>query len=412
MESERAIRERLAQVRDPELAASITELGMVGSIRVDAGVARIEVFLTIASCPLRGHIESDVREAVLAIDGVDEVILDVGVLDPQAKAALMRRARALAQARAPETSIPRRAPVVMVASGKGGVGKSSVTANLAIALARTGLRVGVLDADIWGFSLARLLDITGEVAVRGGKMVPLERTYGAGTVSLLSMGHLAKEREALLWRGLVVQKAVAQFIEDADWSDVDVMIIDTPPGTGDIVMTLARLLPHMGQVVVTTPSRAAQLVAARAADFARKSHIRVLGVIENMSGFACECGKVHAPLGVGGGRDLAQELGSELLAQIPLRDDVAVGGDVGVPVALDSDDDDVFHVLARRVWTIAQELIPAGCTARLLDALDQAVESVSDTTPHSAPHSALHGAPLVDAPGDVPGDVPVDLTGG
>ena len=404
METERAIRERLAQVRDPELAASITELGMVGSIRVDARVAHVEVFLTIASCPLRGHIERDVREAVLAIDEVDEVVLDVGVLDPSAKAALMSTARALAQARAPQTSIPRRAPVVMIASGKGGVGKSSVTANLAISLARTGLRVGVLDADIWGFSLARLLDITGEVAVRAGKMVPLERTYGAGTISLLSMGHLAQEREALLWRGLVVQKAVAQFIEDADWSGVDVMVIDTPPGTGDIVMTLARLLPHMGQVIVTTPSRAAQHVAARAADFARRSHIRVLGVIENMSGFACECGKVHAPLGVGGGRDLAQELGSELLAQIPLRDDVAVGGDVGVPVALHGGDDDVFHVLARRVWTIAQELIPAGCTARLLDALDRAVESET----HTAPDTASPG----EVPGQVPGEVPVDLTGG
>jgi len=373
MEPTQAILERLGRVRDPELGASIVELGMVGDISVDGGVAHVSVALTTASCPLRADIERDVREAVLDVDGVKEIVLRVGVLDASAKAALMRTARALAQARAPQTSIPRRAPVIMIASGKGGVGKSSITANLAIALARTGLRVGVLDADIWGFSLARLLDITGEVEVRRAKMVPLEKACGRGSVSLLSMGHLADEKQALLWRGLVVQKAVAQFIEDADWSGIDVMVIDTPPGTGDIVMTLARLLPHMGQVVVTTPSRAAQHVAARAADFATKSHIRLLGVIENMSGFACECGRVHAPLGVGGGRDLAHELGVELLAQIPLRGDVADGGDDGSPVALHEDDGGTFHDLAQRIWALTPTLIPAGCTARLLDALDQVV---------------------------------------
>ena len=372
MELRQAILERLALVRDPELGASITELGMVGDVSVSGRVAHVQVALTTASCPLRGDIERDVRDAVLELEGVDDIILTMGVLDPAAKASLMRTARALAQARAPQTSIPRRAPVFMIASGKGGVGKSSVAANLAVALARSGQRVGVLDADVWGFSLARLLDITGEVEVRHSKMVPLERPVGSGSISLLSMGHLADEKQALLWRGLMVQKAVAQFIEDADWSHIDVMVIDTPPGTGDIVMTLARLLPHMGQVVVTTPSRAAQHVAARAADFASKSHIRILGVIENMSGFACECGKVHAPLGVGGGRELAHELGVELLVQIPLRDDVADGGDDGLPVALHEDDGGTFHELGRRLMALAPSLIPAGCTARLLDVLDEA----------------------------------------
>lgn len=375
MELADAIRERLALVRDPELGASIVELGMVGDVIVQGRVVHLDVALTTASCPLRGDIERDVREAVLEIDGVDEIVLTMGVLAPDAKAALMRTARALAQARAPLTTIPRRAPVLMIASGKGGVGKSSITANLAVALARTGLRVGVLDADIWGFSLARLLDITGDVEVRHAKMVPLTRPCGSGFISLLSMGHLADEKQALLWRGLVVQKAVAQFIEDADWSGIDVMVIDTPPGTGDIVMTLARLLPHMGQVVVTTPSRAAQHVAARAADFASKSHIRLLGVVENMSGFACECGKVHAPLGVGGGRELAEELGVPLLAQIPLRDDVADGGDDGLPVALDEDEMGHFRMLADHLWTLADDLVPAGCTARLLDVLDDVTNS-------------------------------------
>ena len=373
MQAKDVILERLALVGDPELGASIIELGMVGEVSVTGRVAHVEVALTTASCPLRSDIERDVRDAVLAIDEIDEIVVSMGVLDPDAKAALMRTARALAQARAPQTSIPRRAPVFMIASGKGGVGKSSISANLAIALAKDGWRVGVLDADIWGFSLARLLDITGEVEVRAAKMVPLHREVGAGSVSLLSMGHLADEKQALLWRGLIVQKAVAQFIEDADWSQIDVMVIDTPPGTGDIVMTLARLLPHMGQVVVTTPSKAAQHVAARAADFASKSHIRLLGIIENMSGFACECGRVHAPLGVGGGRELAEELGVDLLAQIPLRDDVASGGDDGLPVAWREDDGGVFGELAQRLMALAPNLIPAGCTARLLDTLDDVV---------------------------------------
>ena len=367
------ILQRLELVRDPELGASITELGMVGEVSVHGRVARVEVALTTASCPLRSDIERDVREAVLEIEGIDEIIVTMGVLEPDAKASLMRTARKLAQARTPPTSVPRHAPIFMIASGKGGVGKSSITANVAIALAQGGLRVGVLDADIWGFSLARLLDITGDVEVRETKMVPLERAVGEGSVSLLSMGQLADEKQALLWRGLVVQKAVAQFIEDADWSRIDVMVIDTPPGTGDIVMTLARLLPHMGQVVVTTPSQAAQHVAARAADFGRKSHIRLLGVIENMSGFACECGQVHAPLGVGGGRALALELGVELLAQIPLRADVAGGGDDGLPVAWHESSDGPFHQLARRLMAHAPDLVPAGCSARILDALDRAV---------------------------------------
>ncbi len=373
MELREAILERLALVRDPELGASIVDLGMVGEVSVDQGVARVAVALTTAACPLRGPIERDVRDAVLGIDGISEVLIDLGVMDPGAKASLMKTARRLAQARAPLTSIPRDAPVIMVASGKGGVGKSSVAANLAVALARLGRHVGVLDADIWGFSLARLLDITGEVQVRGKKMVPLERDVDPGRVSLLSMGHLADERSALMWRGLVVQKAVAQFIEDADWSGIDVMVVDTPPGTGDIVMTLARLLPHMGQIVVTTPSRAAQEVAARSADFASRSNIRLLGVVENMSGFACECGRQHSPLGVGGGEDLARDLGSELLARIPLRADLVGGGDDGQPVALSEGEEGVFRGLARRILDLAPGLAPVGCTARLLDALETAV---------------------------------------
>jgi ATP-binding protein involved in chromosome partitioning len=370
------LRERLAKVLDPELGASIVDLGMVGEIAIDGkGHAVVSISLTTTGCPLRVQIERDVREAALTIDEVTSVQVLMGVMDADARGKLMQRARSFAQERAPLTTIPLHAPVLMIASGKGGVGKSSVTANLAVALAHSGRTVGVLDADIWGFSLARLLGIDGEVSARGGKMQPLERRVGTGRVKLLSMGLLADEDQALLWRGLIVQKAVAQFIEDADWSDVDYLLIDTPPGTGDIAMTLARLLPQMGQLVVTTPSPAAQQVAARAADFARKSNIRVLGVIENMTGLVCSCGQLHNLFGEGGGRSLADQLDVPLLAQIELRDDMSEGGDTGQPVGLDEDADGTFHVLARRIVNdVAPPVGAEGCSARLLDAINQAVD--------------------------------------
>jgi ATP-binding protein involved in chromosome partitioning len=371
------LRERLNQVLDPELGASIVELGMVGAIDVDSsGLARVEVALTTSGCPLRAQIERDVREAALSIDAVHSVELVMGVLEPEAKAELMRRARTIAQTRAPLTSIPFQTPVLMVASGKGGVGKSSVTANLAVALAQRGLRVGVLDADIWGFSLSRLLGVDGEVRASGGKMQPLEKDFAPGSVKLLSMGLLADEDQALLWRGLIVQKAVAQFIEDADWSGIDYLLIDTPPGTGDIAMTLARLLPQMGQLLVTTPALAAQRVAQRAADFARKSNIRVLGVIENMSGVNCDCGKRHAYFGEGGGRALSEELGVPLLAEIELGVAIGAGADLGEPAVVHEGPDGPFRRLAERVFTdTAPPAGALGCTARMLDSLERALHA-------------------------------------
>ena len=380
MQTSDLLRERLGQVLDPELGASIVELGMVGEIAVTDGLAVVHVSLTTVGCPLRSQIERDVKEAALALEGVDGVELVMGVLDAPAKAALMKRARSLAQASAPSTSIPAHTPVLMIASGKGGVGKSSITANLAVALAATGLCIGVLDADIWGFSLSRLLGIHGDVEANAGKMRPLVRPVGAGTIKLLSMGLLADEDQALMWRGLMVQKAVAQFIEDADWSGIDYLLIDTPPGTGDIAMTLARLLPQMGQLVVTTPTIAAQRVAARAADFARKSNIRVLGVIENMSGFTCTCGERHNVFGEGGGRNLSDELNVPLLAEIELNAAIGEGGDHGEPVVLAELDDGVFHRLARRILDdVAPPYGAVGCSARMLDSLERAVSGASQS---------------------------------
>ena len=372
------IRERLTRVLDPELGASIVELGMVGEIRIENTTAFVNVALTTSGCPLRSQIERDVKEAALCIDGIKKVEIVIGIMEQDQRAELMKRARKFAQERAPETSIPFQTPVLMIASGKGGVGKSSVTANLAVALAQLGHRVGVLDADIWGFSLTRLLGIHGEVTAKDKKMIPLEKTIGKGKIKLLSMGLLAEEDQALLWRGLIVQKAVAQFIEDAEWSDIDYMLIDTPPGTGDIAMTLARILPQMGQLVVTTPAIAAQRVALRAADFARKSNIRVLGVIENMSGLVCSCGEKHNLFGEGGGSSLATELGVPLLCEISLDHEIASGGDIGEPAVLNEEADGVFHVLAKRIETdIAPPIGMQGCSARMLDALERAVTSES-----------------------------------
>jgi ATP-binding protein involved in chromosome partitioning len=378
MEQSDQIRERLTRVLDPELGASIVELGMVGEIRIENATAFVNVALTTSGCPLRSQIERDVKEAALCIDGINKVEIVIGVMEQDQRAELMKRARKYAQDRAPETSIPFQTPVLMIASGKGGVGKSSVTANLAVALAQLGHRVGVLDADIWGFSLTRLLGIQGEVTAKDKKMIPLEKTIGKGRIKLLSMGLLAEEDQALLWRGLIVQKAVAQFIEDADWSDIDYMLIDTPPGTGDIAMTLARILPQMGQLVVTTPAIAAQRVALRAADFARKSNIRVLGVIENMSGLVCSCGEKHNLFGEGGGSSLAEELDVPLLCEISLNPEIASGGDIGEPAVLKEDASGVFHQLAKRIETdIAPPIGMQGCSARMLDALDRAVASES-----------------------------------
>ena len=376
MQTSDRLRERLAQVLDPELGASIVELGMVGEISVSQRRAVVHVSLTTVGCPLRSQIERDVREAALSLDDVETVELVMGVLDAPAKAALMQRARTIAQGNAPSTSIPTQTPVLMIASGKGGVGKSSITANLAVALAETGRCVGVLDADIWGFSLSRLLGIHGDVEASGGKMRPLVRSVGPGSIKLLSMGLLADEDQALMWRGLMVQKAVAQFIEDAEWSGIDYLLIDTPPGTGDIAMTLARLLPQMGQLVVTTPTIAAQRVAARAADFARKSNIRVLGVIENMSGFTCACGERHNVFGEGGGRALSDELNVPLLCEIELDAAIAESGDHGEPAVLAEGDGGVFHRLARRIVDeVAPPFGAVGCSARMLDSIAKAVAS-------------------------------------
>ena len=231
-----------------------------------------------------------------------------------------------------------------VASGKGGVGKSSVTVNLAAALAAQGFIVGVLDADIWGFSVPRMLGVESRLNARPAnsnearaKIIPMERPEGTGLIKVVSTGLMVDTEEtALMWRGLMLAKAVEQFLHDVDWGELDYLLIDMPPGTGDVQMALARLLPQAEMLVITTPALSAQKVAVRVADMATRSHMPVLGVIENMSAFVTPDGKSWAVFGEGGGQRLADEIGVPLLGSIPLETAVSTGGDSGRPVALDS----------------------------------------------------------------------------
>ena len=378
--SEEEVRAALGAVVDPELGASIVDLGMVTTVDVGAGgQVEVGVALTIAGCPLRNQIRDDVTARIGTLAGVTSVHVHTTVMDAARRAAVMDVARRAAAERAPATAVPERARVVAVSSGKGGVGKSSVTANLAVALAGRGLVVGVLDADIWGFSIPRLLGMQGEIEARQAKMVPLERRVGPGLLRVLSMGFLAGEDSAIMWRGLVLNRAVQQFLEDVHWGDLDYLLIDMPPGTGDIQMGLARMLPRTEVLIVTTPPLAAQKVAARAAAMARKGHLRVIGVVENMSGFTCDHGEHYPLFGSGGGSRLATELGVPLAGTVPLHPSLPAGGDAGEPVAAGGGGlAPVFAGLAERVATELAPVVPmAGCSARLLARVEEAVRAGS-----------------------------------
>jgi len=362
-------------VIDPELGSDIVDLGMLDEVYVqEDGTVEVRVDLTVSGCPLRTQLRNDIVNKVSAMDGTTRVVVEFGEMDAARRSALMNRARLRAQKeRALRTDLPPAARVLAVSSGKGGVGKSSVTVNLAVALARRGLAVGLLDADIWGFSVPRLLGMRGELQAEAKKIVPMELPTGEGLLKVVSMGFLADEDTAIMWRGLVLNRAVQQFLEDVRWGEVDYLLIDMPPGTGDIQMGLARMLPRTEVLVVTTPPTAAQKVAARAADMARKGHLRVAGVIENMSAFTCEHGERYALFGSGGGQRLAEEIGVPLIGSVPIHPEMALAGDEGRPPALaDGILADVFASLAQRIATeIAPVLEVSGCTARMFEQLEQ-----------------------------------------
>ena len=378
-----AIRGALYGVRDPELGDNVVDLGMYQGADIDpeTGDVVVHLALTTAACPLRGQLQHDIEARLSPIPGIGRIKVRTSEMDREQKRALMERARWKARGNAPETEIPGRTQILAVSSGKGGVGKSSVTVNLAAALAAKGFTVGVLDADIAGFSIPRMLGMAGTIEARpaadgSGKklMEPMVKRVGDGELRVLSMGFLAGEDEAIMWRGLMLNRGVQHFIEDAAWGDLDYLIVDMPPGTGDIQMGLARLLPRAEMLIVTTPALAAQKVASRAADMARKGYLRVAGIIENMSGFTCEHGEHYELFGSGGGQRLADHVGVPLLAQIPLEPQVSAGGDAGMPAALgDGAVAAAFAQLAERVQLVAPPVVMEDCSARLFDALDAAL---------------------------------------
>ncbi len=333
----------LREVVDPELHDNIVDLGMVRSAYQQDQTAHVTIALTTAGCPLRATIKRDCESRVGSLPGIDNVQLHWDELTPAERTRVMDRARSHARATATPTQIPASARVISVASGKGGVGKSTVTVNLASALASKSFTVGILDADIWGFSVPRMLGVDSRLSARPansgeerGKIIPVELPQGSGLIKLVSTGLMVDTEEtALMWRGLMLAKALEQFLHDVAWGELDYLLIDMPPGTGDVQMALARLLPQAEMLVITTPALNAQKVAVRVADMARRSHMPVIGVIENMSAFVTPDGISWALFGEGGGQRLADNIGVPLLGSIPLEPAVSSGGDNGRPIALD-----------------------------------------------------------------------------
>ena len=368
-------------VIDPELGADLVDLGMYRGAELGPdGVVTVLIALTTAGCPLRTQITRDVRGKVGSLPGVTEVAVRTVEMTSPEKKELMARARALAAERPVATEVPGRTRVLAVSSGKGGVGKSSVTVNLAAALAAEGFTVGLLDADIAGFSVPRMLGLEGPLSAHPGpdgrpRIEPMVKTFGAGSVRVVSMGFLAPEDEAIMWRGQMLNRGVQHFLEEVAWGDLDYLLVDMPPGTGDIQMGLARMLPRAEMLIVTTPALAAQKVASRAADMARKGYLRVAGVIENMSGFVCAHGQRYELFGSGGGARLAEEIGVPLLASIPIQPEVSAGGDAGSPAAVGGGEAaTAFARLAGAVMEVAPVVDVGGCTARMLDRVGRALD--------------------------------------
>lgn len=369
------IRGWLRGVIDPELGSDIVELGMVRGVGVDpTGEVTVEIALTTAGCPLRAQIKRDIQTRVASINGVTHVAIKWGEMNAAEKAAAMERARFNMSQREEKTAVSPNTQVILVASGKGGVGKSSVTVNLATALALRGLKVGVLDADIWGFSVPRMMGVSGRLQgeQHEGKavMLPNIRRFGDGEVRVVSMGFLVEdEGSALMWRGLMLSRGVQHFLQDVAWGDdLDYLLVDMPPGTGDVQMGVAKLVPRAEVLVVTTPAGAAQTVASRVVSMARKNFLRVVGAVENMSAFTCAHGDTYPLFGAGGGAALVHDAGIPLLAQIPLEAEVVLGGDEGEPAVLtEGAAAQAFKALAERIHT---ETVPpiemSGCSARSL----------------------------------------------
>jgi ATP-binding protein involved in chromosome partitioning len=349
--NETEIRKALEVVIDPELHRSIVELDMVRSIEIGTnGVVDVTVSLTTPGCPIKGHFQTAVAEAVVALEGVTHCNVYFDVLDDTQKATLQQK---LGRGSLPQGALAQVANVLCIGSGKGGVGKSTLTANLAAALAGEGKKVGVLDADVWGYSIPRMygLGATRPPVSAERKILPLE----AHGVKVMSIGFFLEEDAAVVWRGPMLHKALTQFLQDVDWGALDFLLIDLPPGTGDVSMTLAQLLPQAKFVIVTTPQATAQKVARRSAEMAHKVSLEIGGVIENMSGFTTPSGERFAIFGEGGGKELADELDVPLLGKVPLTMPLREHADSGTPLVIEDSGDpasQAIHQAARGLIAI------------------------------------------------------------
>jgi ATP-binding protein involved in chromosome partitioning len=344
------VHEALRAVIDPELHKDIVTLGMVRSIDLHAnGVVDVTVSLTTPGCPIRDHFQNGVNEAIRALDGVTGVNISFDVLSDTEKQSLRGK---LGRGTLPEGALAQVKNVICVGSGKGGVGKSSVTANMAAALAGLGKKVGVMDADVWGYSQPRMFGLNGERAKINGqhKIIPLD---GGDGIKVVSIGFFIEQDAAVVWRGPMLHKALQQFLEDVDWGDLDYLLIDLPPGTGDVSMTLSQLLPQAKFLIVTTPQAVAQKVARRSADMATKLKLEISGVIENMAGFTTPSGEHFPIFGAGGGQALADELGVPLLGQVPLTMPLRVQADGGLPVVFSDPQD----AASQAITQIAKRLV-------------------------------------------------------
>lgn len=383
--SEQQIVEALRPVTDPELHVSIVDLGMVKGVDIRRSRVTVTVALTVAGCPMRDEVTRRVRDAVLAVKGVKEAHVELTVMSPEELAGLRSRlagsnrqegdpaawaasSSASGSAggghthdrqplghesgRANRFGPQSRTRVIGISSGKGGVGKSSVTVNLAVSLARSGHDVAVLDADVYGFSVPGMLGVEGDPTVHDLKMLPPE----AHGVRCMSMGFFLDDDQPVVWRGPMLHKALEQFLVDVDWGDPEFLLVDMPPGTGDVALSMSQYLPTSEVYVVTTPQAAARRVAQRSAYMAKKLKMPMRGVIENMSWFIAADGSRQYPFGEGGGRQLADELEVPLLGQIPLDPAIRVGGDVGEPVTVTDPTSDA----AQAFDAVAQALVARG----------------------------------------------------
>jgi ATP-binding protein involved in chromosome partitioning len=375
----------LEVVIDPELRRSIVELEMVRSIDIsENGVVDVTVSLTTAGCPIKGHFQTSVAEAVAGLQGVTHVNVYFDVLSDSEKSALQQK---LGRGSLPAGALAQVSNVLCIGSGKGGVGKSTLTANLAAALVADGKRVGILDADVWGYSIPRMygLGATRPPVSPQRKIVPLE----SQGVKVMSIGFFLEEDAAVVWRGPMLHKALGQFLQDVEWGVLDYLLIDLPPGTGDVSMTLAQMLPQAQFVIVTTPQATAQKVARRSAEMANKVSLEICGVIENMSGFTTPSGERFPIFGEGGGKELADELDVPLLGKVPLTMPLRAQADSGLPLVIEDPDDPASQAIrqaARGLIAMAPLELP---TLPLVE-----VAPPSPPTPPASPKPAGMSLPM------------------